>query len=199
MLSCFRPATLEYSSNLAHNRFVVMASGNYSQPSTQASASEVLKVVVLELHELQSQYKEVNSRIRNLRIAVGALRELGDRTGSEATRDVQAVDLHSRTPTKEAHNDEQIRSTQPGSSLGVHNPDLQRACRIALMESLTPMALDQIYERIVRRKSFAFVDRNSAFHAIALELHSMLHQGELQRIDDSRKTTWQRLNSAKTS
>jgi hypothetical protein len=177
-----------------------MASGNYSQPSTQASASEVLKVVVLELHELQTQYREVNSRIRNLRIAVGALRELGDKTRPEGIGETQTTEPNAREEKREVARGDRTRSaTHPRGLLGNHNPEVQRACRIALMESVVPMALEEIYARIVRRKSFAFVDRQSAFHAISAELHSMLHQGELQRIDDSRKTTWQRVDAARTS
>src|SRR5579872_5407039 len=56
---------------------------NYTHLSEQASVSEVLKLVVLEHRELRAQYKEVTTRIRDLRIAVRTLRTLG-RKGAPA-------------------------------------------------------------------------------------------------------------------
>jgi hypothetical protein len=177
-----------------------MASGNYSQPATQASASEVLKVVVLELHELQTQYKEVTSRIRNLRIAVDALRELGDKTLPEPLEKAEGSTHRARKTSAESVGENLIRTrSRSGILRGNPNPDLQRACRIALMETTNAVTVDEIYARILRRKSFSFLDRESAIHAISEELHTMLHQGELRRIDDSRNTTWVRVEPHRTS
>jgi hypothetical protein len=200
LASCSRPGPLECRAILAHNRIVVMASGNYSHPSTQASASEVLKVVVLELHELQTQYKEVTSRIRNLRIAVDALRELGDTTLSELDEGTSVSARRTRTTVKEVLGENPLRTrSRTPISRSNPNPHLQRACRIALMETGDAISIDEIYSRILRRKSFEFVDRSSAIQAIHAELDSMLHQGELRRVVDSRNTTWLRLAPEKAS
>jgi hypothetical protein len=177
-----------------------MASGNYSQPSTQASASEVLKVVVLELHELQTQYKEVNSRIRNLRIAVDALRELGDKTLPGPAGKTEPSSSRLPKTSAEPVGESTIRTrSRSGILRGKPNPDLQRACRIALMETANAVTVDEIYARILRRKSFSFLDRASAIYAISEELHAMLHQGELRRIDDSCNTTWLRVEPHRNS
>jgi hypothetical protein len=177
-----------------------MASSNHSQPSTEASASEVLKVVVLELHQLRTQYKELTSRIRNLRIAVDALRELGESTPSEPAEATGLPQLHPNGSSKDSLGERLPRTRSRSRTFrGNSNPDLQRACRIALMESADAISIIEIHARILRRKSFVFVDRESAIHSILNELYAMLHQGELRRVDSSLGTTWQRLESTRTS
>jgi hypothetical protein len=63
-------------------------------------------------------------------------------------------------------------SQSDGCSCGTANPNLVRACRIALMELREPASAEQIYTRIVQRGSFSFTDIEHPLTAVgrALEI-----------------------------
>jgi hypothetical protein len=177
-----------------------MASSDYLQPSAQTSASEVLKVVILELRELRSRYREVTGRIRNLRIAVDALRSLGTEPAHIASGHRQSSTLPEQDWTASSRNGagDASRATSAVRARSVirrQNPDLRRACRIALMEVMGAVTDAEIYARIVRRGSFCFVRADSATRAIAEELDAMVEQGELRLVNDPSKRLWEQIRS----
>ena len=56
--------------------------------------------------------------------------------------------------------------------------ELERACRIALMETEQPVCVEAIYDRIVRRESFVFLSHKRPFRAIALAMATLVRRGE---------------------
>jgi hypothetical protein len=70
--------------------------------------------------------------------------------------------------------------------------ELERACRIALMETEEPVSVERIYDRIVRRESLMFLSYKRPFRAIALAMGSLVKLGEarLQRTGSQRR--WHR-------
>jgi len=57
--------------------------------------------------------------------------------------------------------------------------DLERACRIALMESEAPATVEVIYDRIVRRGSVMFFAYKRPFRAIVSALSALEKGGEV--------------------
>lgn len=55
---------------------------------------------------------------------------------------------------------------------------LERACRIALMETDQPLSVEAIYDRIVRRESFVFSGHKRPFRAIAFAMARLARRGE---------------------
>jgi hypothetical protein len=56
--------------------------------------------------------------------------------------------------------------------------ELERACRIALMETEQPVSVEAIYDRIVRRGSFVFLSHKRPFRAIGLAMATLVRRGE---------------------
>jgi len=56
--------------------------------------------------------------------------------------------------------------------------NLERACRIALLETDQPTSVEGIYDRITKRGSFVFVSYERAFRAIALAMARLVRRGE---------------------
>jgi hypothetical protein len=62
--------------------------------------------------------------------------------------------------------------------------ELERACRIALVEAEEPVSVEAIYERIVRRGSVNFFSYKRPFRAIALAMSSLTKKGEVILVVD---------------
>jgi hypothetical protein len=88
---------------------------------------------------------------------------------------------------------------QKRSSHNNQNPDLRRACRIALLETANAVSDSELLARITRRGSFCFADTDSALLAIDQELTAMAEQGEILAINSSSQRLWQRISSAHDS
>lgn len=174
-----------------------MASTNYSHGSTQASVSEVVRAVIRELRELRTRYREVNTRIRHLRITVDTLQHLDGNVSSVSS------DTEQFTPAVEDHPTASdpfavgfAFDTSSPAAPGRENPELRRACRIALLETDDAVSDAEIYSRIVRRGSYSFPSADSAARAIAEELHAMLVLGELRRVGNLATQAWQRIEDS---
>jgi hypothetical protein len=157
-----------------------MASTDYPRPESQVSLVEVVKAASLELRRLRARHRAVSRRIRDLRIAVGALRELQD-------RGTRAAENEKSNPAAAI----QGWKTIPGQ-----NRDLRRACRIALLETVDAVSYEDIYTRIVRRGSFFLGSAASALPAIVQELNAMAEAGEVHCVQVSGERRWQRISSS---
>lgn len=176
-----------------------MGSRDYSRPVAQKSATEVIYVVMAELRELRASYREVTKRIRILRSVVQALRELGISPAAEAT---SSTDPASQSELNESCPNRNVvcgllRRATVGQrrTVCIENPELRRACRIALIETTTAISLEEVYERIVRRGSFNFPTRDFAIRSIAQQLEDMAEHGEIRAVNHSLRRLWRRLSS----
>ena len=74
---------------------------------------------------------------------------------------------------------------------------LERACRIALMETEQPASVESIYDRIVRRDSLQFFGYKRPFQVIASAMSTLVKRGEaialIQKSARSRGAWRQRL------
>ena len=75
--------------------------------------------------------------------------------------------------------------------------ELERACRIALLETEQPESVESIYERIVRRESLQFFSYKRPFQVIASAMSTLVRRGEaillVQKTTDTRDVWRQRL------
>lgn len=195
---------MESKRSRTHNGIVDLI--EHSRSAEQSAASAVLEAVIAEFHELRSSHGEVTRRIRVLRDAVNALRKLenqqeqqpllGDAPANEAPLD-RNVGCPISAPFSQKWESLMLRSPRTirnkENSPAGSSPNLRRACRIALMETLTPVFDEEIYTRIARRGSFRFLTARSALHDIAHELNAMAENGEVRIVPHPSKRLWQRI------
>ena len=173
-----------------------MGSADYSGSAPQRSVLEVLKTASAELLELRAHYETVSHRIRTLRTAVDALRKLESR--SLAAESEASESLLSSQPAFVVREGHDLDTTQAkagfhGANVGVgRNPDLRRACRIALLEASDAASEQDICRRIVRRGSYRFVNIGTAASSIVEELDALVDLGEVHRFDSPEGRLWQR-------
>jgi hypothetical protein len=163
----------------------------YTHVPAQASVSEVLKLVVHEHRELRAQYKEVSSRIRNLRIAVRTLRNLGGRSDGSTPRQEHVDAAENAEPHPDATRFE--GGVSQDLTNGSQSMALRRAIRIAVFEMSGVVSNEEVSARILRRGSFDFPSQDFAERYIAEELKAMADQGELLRLDTATGSVWQRI------
>jgi hypothetical protein len=178
-----------------------MASTDHLRSGVE-SASEVLGAVIHELRELRASYNRVAKRIRVLRGAMHALQELDAQSFCDRSEQV-AVEIASRGRPSEPNtmlaSEEavcRLPAIQKRSTHNNQNPDLKRACRIALLETANAVSDSELLARIIRRGSFCFADTDSALLAIDEQLTAMAEQGEVLAINNSSQRLWQRISSA---
>jgi len=78
---------------------------------------------------------------------------------------------------------EKRRARRPRSQIRLLPPrpprtDLERACRIALLEVEGPVSVEAIYDRIVRRGSLMFSGYKRPFLAISSAMSTLVRRGE---------------------
>ena len=126
-----------------------------------APVIEVLKAASVELRELKDRQTQLTKRIRTLRSTMTALQNL----------------QHSRRASCEQ--DESGTAKHTSADNGT-DPELRRACRIAMLEALEGLTKEEVLARIVRRGSYRFAHLASAKTAIRRELSAMVEEGELE-------------------
>jgi hypothetical protein len=72
----------------------------------------------------------------------------------------------------------------------VGHSKLERACRIALMETNEPASVETIYDRIQRRESHNFTGYKRPLRAIRLVMSAMVKRGEARLLNDAGLRRW---------
>jgi hypothetical protein len=70
--------------------------------------------------------------------------------------------------------------------------ELERACRIALLETEGPVSVEVIHERIVRRGSVMFFGYKRPFRAISRAMCALVRQGEANLLGTGSQRQWHR-------
>jgi hypothetical protein len=181
-----------------------MASIEHSRSGVE-SASQVLGAVIHELRELRASYNRVAKRIRVLRDAMHALKELDAQTFCDRPDQVE-VTITSRGRSSEPStiltSNDSVCRVPAIPKRRIHdnqNPDLRRACRIALLETANAVSESELLARITRRGSFCFANTDLALRAIHQELTALGEQGEVQAINSPSQSLWQRISSSHDS
>jgi hypothetical protein len=71
--------------------------------------------------------------------------------------------------------------------------ELERACRIAMLEGVSPASAEAIYDRIERRGSLTFAGYKRPFRAIVLAMGAMARRGEVILSYESGRPRWSRV------
>lgn len=173
-----------------------MDSRHHSRFGTQNSAAEVMCAVTAELRHLRASYRELTRRIRVVRGVVHALRDLGSAAAAgNSYHDELTAPPRLNESLADRHVEEVLKQSEQSERTSVcsSNPELRRACRIALMETTAAVSDEEIYSRIVRRGSFSFIGVESAARAIYEELSALVEQGEIRMVGRYSKRLWQRI------
>jgi hypothetical protein len=68
--------------------------------------------------------------------------------------------------------------------------ELERACRIALLEAGGPVSVEALYDRIERRGPITFAGYKRPFRAIVLAMSAMVRRGEVSLLNDAGRRRW---------
>jgi hypothetical protein len=181
-----------------------MASIDHSRSGVE-SASQVLAAVIHELRELRASYNRVAKRIRVLKDAMHALKELGAQSFCDRPDPVEVkITSTGRSfgPSTILTSNDSVCRVPAIPKRRMHNnqnPDLRRACRIALLETANAVSENELLARITRRGSFCFANTDLALRAIHHELTAMAEQEEVQAINSSPQRLWQRISPSHDS
>lgn len=126
-----------------------------------APVIEVLKAASVELRELRDLQMQLTKRIRTVRSTMTALQNL------------QQLRENAAGQGKSLRMNQTTEGNEP-------DPELRRACRIAMLESQEGLTKDEVLARIVRRGSYQFPNVASAKNAVRRELNAMVEEGELE-------------------
>lgn len=154
------------------------------------SACALVTQLQRELHSLVTRNEELGRRIRSIRWVMRGLQEMAS---------TPAVDYLCATPHPASANrtiaawSSRHRSSGSPRKSNQASVSLQRACRIALMETETAASLDEIYARIVRRGSFSFLNIEGAIPALVRVLRVMTEDGEVRAFKSGPCWRWERI------
>jgi hypothetical protein len=166
--------------------------GHTDAAATSDSAAALVDQMQTELRNLMSRREGLARRIRNLRQVIRGLDEISSAPAfthqraslpSPAANNSVTVSFPSgRTTISEP--ERHLQSGMPRKTKRV-NAHLQRACRIALLEAETPLSLEEIFARIVRRGSFSFVNPERANPVLLQVLNAMAECGEVHLLESA--------------
>lgn len=170
--------------------------GHIEATPISASVSALVTQLHTELLTLATRNEELRGRIRNLRRVMRRLQEMAGTTEFECACGAPhpwPAD-HAIASPSAGH-----RESGSGRKSNRASVSLQRACRIALMETASAASVDEIYARIVRRGSFSFVSPKSASPALTRVLWVMARDGEVRAFKSGQCCRWQRTASTEIS
>jgi hypothetical protein len=154
------------------------------QRTVQPPLDGILDTASLELHELQARLRQLTERIRTLKRALAALREL------------ESASVALPQPASGASADQNAPASEYSEVALRSNPALRRACRIALLETCDGLSEEEMLVRITRRGSYTFSDPYSAKIEIANELNAMSQAGQVEQLKCSSGSKWKRVEPA---
>jgi len=111
-------------------------------------------------------------------IGIDGARDARDIPGEAARHDFTSTDVDVRPRRK------RLRSLTWPLPPRPTRVQLERACRIALLETDHPVSVEMVYDRIVRRGSLEFVAYKRPFRVIASALSTLVKRGEASLLID---------------
>ncbi len=158
-------------------------------------ATDVVSVASQELRNLLLQNVKLGSDIARVR---GFLRRIARNANSHR----QAADSSEKLyPTRSSDSKDSLRrpikkSARRRSQIngGGKRPmrwELERACRIALMETNEPTAVENVYDRIQKRGSLTFAGYKRPLRAIAFAMNALVRKGEASLLEVAGSRRWQ--------
>lgn len=159
-------------------------------------ASALVTQLQVELRSLLTRNKELRRHIRSIHAVLSGLQEMASTLAfdhlclpCEASQPSPADRTIAGRPGRVRRSGSRRKSNHVSVSV-------QRACRIALMESETAASLEDLYARIVRRGSFSFVNARSANPVLVRVLCAMARDGEVRLLKNGPCWRWERTSGA---
>jgi hypothetical protein len=161
-------------------------------PNVSANNGGVPALVIhlqTELHTLMTHNNEIRRRIHDIRRVVRGLQQIATSP---------PLDHLPATPHSSCAAQVEYHLPRPDASASTRPPkraitSLQRACRIALMETEAAASLDEIYARILQRGSFPFVRQERAKSILLRVLRVMAQDGEVRLLRGAPCCRWERI------
>jgi hypothetical protein len=177
-------------------------------------AEKVIEVARNELELLLKQRATINKKVKQVKRTVEGLTVL---FGIESANTAlargdgpprEAIDATRKTPTtlEEKESSEALDQLASGSTLYEEDdsalelsprnnsakPKLERACRIALLESEEAATAAEVYDRIIRRGSYQLNRCKHPLAQVITALDELRHRGEVQALikGDCRHWLW---------
>jgi hypothetical protein len=147
------------------------------------AANTELTMLLVQCSQLSAELSRVHALLKRLAQRADS-RRIGRRTRTpDMSNNVQQVIAKKSL----RHFPPDARSTRSVRS------KLERACRIALMETNEPASAEAVFDRIQRRGSFAFVGYKRPLRAIRLVMTGMVKRGEAKLLfeDGHRRWCWE--------
>lgn len=167
--------------------------------ATLDSVAALVGQMQTELRGLMSRRADLVRRGRNLRRLMRGLREISSAPFTPLAVEPPSPAGHKSATPSFPLNRTAIEESGRRLPSGVQhrtehvNVQLQRACRIALLEAENPMSLEEIFTRIVRRGSFSFVNPECANPLLLQVLNAMAEDGEVNLLESAPCWRWQRV------
>lgn len=161
--------------------------GHIESGAISQSVPALVVELQAELRNLMTRKKEIRWRIHNVRSVMRGLQEMAA-TPALSDFSAQRSSLPGVSP-------QAVPPVRDGANSSAPNPardSLQRACRIALLESESAASLEEIYTRVVRRGSVSFASPQGARKILLRVLNVMFQDGEVLLVKTGPGPRWQR-------
>ena len=175
--------------------------GHMDAAATSVSVAVLVGQMQAELRDLMSRREDLVRRIRYLCQVTRSLREIpnapalphrcAESPSPAASNSVAASISANRAAIGVSGVYLQSSTQRETDPVNVH---LQRACRIALMEAVKPVSLEEICALIVRRGSFSFVHPERANPVLLQVLNVMAECGEAHLLEGAPCSRWERMS-----
>jgi len=140
-------------------------------------AKQVMEVAINELETLVKQRTAITMRVKAVKRTVKGLASL---FGEEIVGELRLECIESAGQSPKRLGAENSHEALPfhASDGELHKPKLERACRIALLESEQPASAGQIYDRINRRRSYQLGRYKHPLVRVIATLDALVKEGE---------------------
>jgi hypothetical protein len=141
----------------------------FAIPDSIDSGHEHLQNLLLQRTKLSNDIAQIRALLKKVSL---------NRSYSRASLKPKSSQRHHRSPST---------SVRPARR------ELERACRIALMEAAEAISAENVYDRIQKRGSLTFAGYKRPLRAIALAMNALVKRREagLMEIDGSRRWRWE--------
>jgi hypothetical protein len=173
--------------------------GDLEAAATSDSVAALVEQMQAELRDLMSRRECLVRRIQTMRQVMRGVRAISSAPFSYLSAEPASAAMHKSAtapfPANRAAAGVPCRHLQSGMQRKTENVNaqLQRACRIALLEAEKPVSLEEICTRIVRRGSFSFTNPERANPVLLQVLNAMAEDGEVHLLQSAPCRRWERM------
>jgi hypothetical protein len=136
-----------------------------------------MEVAINELETLVKQRTAITMKVKAVKRTVKGLASLfGEEIVGELR--LECIEAAIQSPKSVGAENSREALQFPASDSEMHKPKLERACRIALLESEQPASAGQIYDRINRRRSYYLGRYKHPLVRVIATLDALVKEGD---------------------